>query len=104
MPTVSFYNILAADLTKPDVSGQTGGGGVHFLTNNLILSPGTGAGGTVTISNDSWANFLNSTLASSFATTAGTQFFGGTINSAGQVAVVKLPTADFQPKVTALVP
>jgi hypothetical protein len=70
---------------------------VHFLTNNLVLSPGTGAGGTVTISNDSWANFLNSTLSQSFATTAGTQFFGGSINSSGQVAVVKLSAADFKP-------
>jgi hypothetical protein len=96
-PTVSFFNILAADLTKPDVGGQTGGGQVHFLTNNLVLSPGTGAGGTVTISNDSWANFLNSTLSQSFATTAGTQFFGGSINSSGQVAVVKLSAADFKP-------
>ena len=41
----------------------TGLGGVHYLTNNLNLTPGTGTAGTTTISNNSWVNFLTPALA-----------------------------------------
>lgn len=96
--TVNLSNIIAADLTKASVSGTTGLGGVHYLANNLNLTPGSGGAGTTTISNNSWANFLTPALASAFQTTSASQFFGGTIQSNGQVNVIALPAADFQPK------
>ena len=94
--SVNLSNIIAADLTTASVGGQTGGGGVHYLTNNLNLAPGTGTG-TTTISNDSWANFLTPALAAAFQAAQGPQFFGGTI-SGSVVNVAPLPAADFQPK------
>ena len=98
--TVNLSNLLAADLTTASVGGQIGMGGVHFLTNTLNLSPGTGGGAgtaTVTISNDSWANFINASTASAFQLTNGSQFFGGTI-SGSVVNTSKLPASDFQPQ------
>ena len=76
----------------------TGLGGVHYLANNLNLTPGTGAAGTTTISNNSWVNFLTPALATAFQITNPTQFTGGTIQTNGQVNTQQLPAADFQPK------
>ena len=96
--TVNLSNILAADLTKASVNGTTGLGGVHYLASSVNLTPGSGAAGTTTISNNSWVNFLTANLASAFQTTNPTQFTGGTIQANGQVNTQQLPAADFQPK------
>ena len=99
--TVNLTNFIPADLTTKDVGGSTGGGGVHYLTNNLILIPpgAGGAAGVTTISNNSWVNFLNASIASSFQGAAPNQFQGGVVQSNGQVKIVNpLAAADFQPK------
>jgi len=94
---VSLNNLIPADLTTKSVGGQTGHGGVFLETNNLSLSPGAGTTGTVTISNNSWVNFLTSGLASAFQTTSSGRFFDAAI-SGNVVNQQKLPAADFQPK------
>ncbi len=96
--TVNLSNIIAADLTKASVSGTTGLGGVHYLTNILNLTPGTGTAATTTISNNSWVNFLTPALATAFQITNPAQFTGGFIQTNGQVNTQQLPAADFQPK------
>ncbi len=95
--SVNLFNLIPADLTMPDVGGQIGGSGVHYLTNNLILAPGTNGTSATTTSNNSWVNFLTPALTTEFLTTSAGQFSGGTIES-GQVDVIQLPATDFQPQ------
>ena len=86
-------NVLPGNLTTASVGGQTGHGGIFFLTNNLNLGPAE-----VVTSNDSWVNFVNAATASSFATTSGGQFFYGAVTPPStNVVKTPLPAADFQP-------
>ena len=97
---VNLTNLIPADLTTPDVSGQTGHGGVVYLTNNLNLSPATTPPpipvATTTISNNSWVNFLTAAQAAAFSTASGSNFKGATITGS-VVNTAQLPAADFQP-------
>jgi filamentous hemagglutinin family protein len=87
----NLSNVVPADFTTASIGGGTGGGGVFFITNNLSI-----AANTVTINNDSWANFVNATTASAFATLNGKQFSQAAVSGA-VVNSVQLPTANFQP-------
>lgn len=97
---VNLTNLIPADLTKPDVSGQIGHGGVFYLTNNLNLSPATTPPpvpvATTTISNNSWVNFLTAAQAAAYSTATGGNFKGATITGS-VVNTAALPAGDFQP-------
>lgn len=80
---------------------SNGGTGIFFLTNTLKLNGGGGIG-TVSTSNNSWVNFANATIASSFASTSGAQFFGAytisTSPTSTELGLQQLPASDFQPQ------
>jgi hypothetical protein len=93
---VNLSNLIPADLTKPDVGGQIGYGGVFFLTNHLNISPVTNAPAVITISNNGNANFLTPALAAMTFQNFGAQFLDGTITG-GTVNTQQLPAANFKP-------
>jgi filamentous hemagglutinin family protein len=84
-------NVVNGDFTTASIGGQTGNGGVFFITPGLSIGSAT-----IDINNNSWANFVDAATATAFATTSSKQFNQAVIGS--DVTLATLPTANFQPK------